>query len=534
MAALAEAITETAPPPGEIYGRSLSTIRLLGGMAVEAATTPESGGILEQGFDDYLDAITEMLATDEALRPYQEIDKVKTHRYADGHVLTAANEPLVDLVRRGWASSRSAASENPQMEPQVERDEGDVIFMEAVDNLQVGESVMAVKLDPKRELAKERHLKKDDPRRTYGTLGYLEGWAYIDMAVRTGQDEVVMMSFSVDLSDEQAWRQVLAEYGVEVPAGESPNRWVRHHIHGRHTSADQAEQSARSLRQAFYRAIGHSSERRSATEYVQSQKELVFKLFKTYYSALSAAVNTKRNNDVLKNLADTMLQKDMKKLRPEVRGLLVRVANSKNFDDLAGREMDSVIRYAVVEVLRKGLPAFLKAGQAGNAQSWASRSPWSNATGPAGAEVTYLNQMLASNMADGVEAERGYGGCPGNTMMSNRVGESEPGAISSTVDQPFYYGFGGGGSRREKWKMGKGKCVISSCPTRPKEVKLGPCGVCMDRCQKLYDKGKDPSKMSVTKQVATVTAKSSFKMTMAEGENTTTSKTSWQSYNANP
>jgi hypothetical protein len=68
---------------------------------------------------------------------------------------------------------------------------------------------------------------------------------------------------------------------------------------------------------------------------------------------------------------------------------------------------------------------------------------------------------------------------------------------------------GGGGGRGvdeygneqfddEESKIGEvsiGKCVVESCPTRPGTVKVGGCGVCLERCQKLFDQGKDPTKM---------------------------------------
>jgi hypothetical protein len=75
---------------------------------------------------------------------------------------------------------------------------------------------------------------------------------------------------------------------------------------------------------------------------------------------------------------------------------------------------------------------------------------------------------------------------------------------------------------KEKWKVKKGKCVVSTCPTRPGEVLVGPCNVCMDRCQKIYDKGGDPTKMgSVTRNITTLLSTARPKPSKPNGSQTT-------------
>lgn len=40
----------------------------------------------------------------------------------------------------------------------------------------------------------------------------------------------------------------------------------------------------------------------------------------------------------------------------------------------------------------------------------------------------------------------------------------------------------------------KAKCRIENCPTRPRAVTVGGCNVCIERCQKMFDRGEDPTK----------------------------------------
>lgn len=45
----------------------------------------------------------------------------------------------------------------------------------------------------------------------------------------------------------------------------------------------------------------------------------------------------------------------------------------------------------------------------------------------------------------------------------------------------------------EEWTWKRGVCRVDSCPTRPGKTQVGPCAVCK-RCQKMFDKGIDPTK----------------------------------------
>ena len=57
----------------------------------------------------------------------------------------------------------------------------------------------------------------------------------------------------------------------------------------------------------------------------------------------------------------------------------------------------------------------------------------------------------------------------------------------------------GSGEDRSKWKWRKGTCRVETCASRPGKTSVGPCDVCK-RCQRVFDKGGDPTKMNwVTK-----------------------------------
>ena len=59
--------------------------------------------------------------------------------------------------------------------------------------------------------------------------------------------------------------------------------------------------------------------------------------------------------------------------------------------------------------------------------------------------------------------------------------------------------------QNEDWTWKRGVCRVDSCPTRPGKTQVGPCAVCK-RCQKMFDKGIDPTKFSMRKSEPAVKA----------------------------
>lgn len=98
------------------------------------------------------------------------------------------------------------------------------------------------------------------------------------------------------------------------------------------------------------------------------------------------------------------------------------------------------------------------------------------------ARLEAQNQQLIAAYADLIIE----GGCPGRSRGGFRGGDLAK---------------EGGENDRADWDISKGTCVVPSCPTRPGKVNVGPCGVCMDRCQRIYDRGGDPTKGLSFKQV---------------------------------
>jgi hypothetical protein len=96
-------------------------------------------------------------------------------------------------------------------------------------------------------------------------------------------------------------------------------------------------------------------------------------------------------------------------------------------------------------------------------------------------------EMQTDRALAGMNIEGGRG-CSGNSSTKFKTEGDNP--LSNTNKKS------GQLSENNVGEIHNGKCIVEKCPTRPGEVKLGGCGVCIGRCQKIYDKGGDPSILS--------------------------------------
>lgn len=84
------------------------------------------------------------------------------------------------------------------------------------------------------------------------------------------------------------------------------------------------------------------------------------------------------------------------------------------------------------------------------------------------------------------------GGCPGEIMADFKTDKDGNPLIGENAASASSY-------EKRIGKRSKGKCQVDGCPTRPREVTVGGCGVCLERCQKLFDNGEDPTKMGFSR-----------------------------------
>lgn len=460
----------------ETYACSQSTLRRLGHVALHVESSSyEALAAKELAFDDFKTALAEMLKTDPELRQFFDIDNQRIHQVVDGQVVSVYGDSMVWLLKNGVESSEQAAETNPELEAQVERDKADVRLAGRVDALEVGQTIWGMSMDPKEQL-------RLYPKTYKGKLGYKDGLAYVQTYSRVDEHTLVAGSYSVDMSKDKELRELLQKRGMPIPETADLNNWLDH-AQQITATAEEAKELALGLRTEHYEQEGSTTKRKSINQFVEDNIDKVRQLFEAYYIPLAKAVYTGENSQTIKSFVDSLLSKNIAELKPDIRRKLIKISNSNKFDNESGRVMDSVLRYAVTEELRKDLiPAHKESD--------------SNLEVRAGVyydrplSVAQMHNLLASNVQSGVQAGRAYGGCPGNIELSEKLADEMLSDVNKSSRQEA---FGGKGDEdcefiSEECPICGAKDVKTKSETIVKDGKKkrqvsGDCG-----CSKIYDK----------------------------------------------
>jgi hypothetical protein len=524
MAALAEVETEKFSIQNEEFAHSQTKLRAIGVAALQGQAELQLLPERAQAWNDFLSGISEMLATDEEFQEVLDIDPEQDFEIVDGQALDLDGKPLVEVFRDGASNSAARAFFDKRFELQAERDQSDVYEQELNDQLEDGESRTSVSMYPIEGI-------QDNPEIYEGYLGYRQYLVYFRRFSRQGNTLTAGAS-SILVKDIETFKKVLAANDINIPDGESSSNWVRHGKIEK-LSPEQAKAHELKMRADYYEKVGMSQQRYSVTEYIEANRQIVESLFDAYYPELGRAIVSRRNNETLRSLTRSMLQKDLSNMDEKSKRAVIKVANSEGFDGELGKAMDAVIRYAVVEVLRDGLVKMItQKAPAKRPNMWPATDIYSSPTIPA-ASLQYTNNLLAGGLETGIKAERSYGGCAGQVKMSKNGGVElgpnlDPLTSNNTSEGKVEWSM----SKGRTGKRRKGLCAIQSCPTRPRTVEVGGCSVCIERCQKLFDRGKDPTKMAstVTRKVTTYTSES-FKPKAEKTSSQTSEKKLSYSYN---
>ncbi|PIZ63278.1 hypothetical protein COY17_00975 [Candidatus Saccharibacteria bacterium CG_4_10_14_0_2_um_filter_52_9] len=432
MAAPAEVI-HTEPIQEERYAHSNSKLRVMGALAVDKEVSLEAIPVVGQAYADYVSGVREMIRSDKEFKNRLDIDDKRDHDIVDGQARDLDGKPMVKVVENGWRSSESKARLRPEFRFQVLRDAGDVHTAKTADALKPGESYVTVSMAPKEGLQEHPEIYKDE-------LGYSEDLMYVQWYAK-GVDKMTAGSCSIEIRDEAALLEVLAEEGIVIPPGESSNTWIMHGMK-RESTAGQTEKRVLNLRQKVYERQAMPTQRHSVSEYVANNSDIMESIFKAYYPGLAKAVNAKHNNETLQGLANALLKTDLTNMEQEARAVLIQVANSSKFNDELGNTMDAVIRYAAVEELRKGLAVFIAGSRQTPATSPGDLLLIERSDAIAAMHPAMLNQRMANNVQSGVQEGRSYGGCAGQIKLSkdSGLGNELSGYMTNGDSQQSAYG----------------------------------------------------------------------------------------------
>jgi hypothetical protein len=229
-------------------------------------------------------------------------------------------------------------------------------------------------------------------------------------------------------------------------------------------STDEAKQWVRQIRQAHNTLLGQS-DRKSVNGFVAHHEEALQERFESHYRPLAKAAYSGQNQPELQGFALSLLRTGAR-LKPELIPSLMKAANDESgtldYDDIGN--IESLITYAIVEELRKGLSQFVEYGL--------SQTVYLQ---PLLATPQAVNRLLANNVYSGVLANRSYGGCPGN---------HNPGADGFDLDALYgvhQEAFGGRGNKsKEELSWHGGSTHDGTCVNCNEKKKVGVKNWCKD------------------------------------------------------
>lgn len=306
---------------------------------------------VEQYFADFVTGTDENITTDKDFGEWLVLGRPKIRKKINGKTVDPTGRPIIDIVETGAAYSAEIAKKDIDFTSQAFRDKGDVAFMEIVDDLRVGEVAHAVSMDPK------EHLKKDPKKWTQ--IGYYEGMAVQHIAYRIDEDTVLMWTNIIKQSDKAAFSKIYKEdYGQDIDENTHSDLWIRH-VHRSNASRVDVDQIGRHTLDRHKKLIGSNINHYSVADFVDENMDLVRGYFDTYALPLAISHATGKNSTTIQNLA-RQIYDNVEGMTPSVMKQLMKVSNSSNFDSDSARVMQAMIRYALVEDLRKKLPEFIQ------------------------------------------------------------------------------------------------------------------------------------------------------------------------------
>ncbi len=456
---------ETHPQIQEQYGRSMSTLRELGLVAVvstidQVKTTPE----YTLGLDDFTTAVEEHMMTDTEFGDLLHANRKREHEIVNAQTVTANGTPLVDVVSAGVEASLQAARKDVRMYSQVERDRNDLQLARAVDQLEVGEMCAALSKDP-------TELIHSDPEFWEGEMGYRKKMSVFQVYWKKTEDTLITHTLIIHNTDVEKMRVLFADYGKSIPADIKDSEWILNQILKNISSEEEFEAFIDQFRNS-YELLSGQAPTVSLTQFMNSgiPKQLLSTYFDKYILPMSSSLSSGKKVSEIHDFVSDMYSIGTESLNPEDTHGLLRILNRSSFDIQDSRFLDEIIRFTAVEGIRKMLPQYLKP----DVVKIEPQTGLYESTGMVHERA--FNQDVASNLRAGRAAERTYGGCS-SAGLSSREQEN---AVYSELDlnnQDVY----GGSDKLPDDKYGSRYfyCPKRGClNVRPKDQLIPKCQKC--------------------------------------------------------
>lgn len=398
----------------EEYMHGTNRLRLLGSVGIAGAFEQERIGIYHEVRTDFISSVEENLTSDREFNEQLKFEPLRTYPIVDGFVVDGTGVRLIDIVAEGLESSRKAAIQDPRMELQAQCDEGHVEVQQVIDSLEVGEMYAVLSLDLKDAIDQDKEFWEDE-------MGYRKGMAVLQVFYKQSADEAVFGTYSIKQSDRDKLRELLRGHGFDFPDDLPDTQWTKYGLRQK-ASYEEATNFGNVIQSEYRQKVGNTKPELSVTQLLEANQQLMQGYFDDYILPLARSRYTGKTEPVLADFARALLSRP-DSLESHERQQLMRIANSNTFRVSDARLMESLIRYSVVEDLRKQLPHYLASTEGTELQIQHQEQVQSQ-------DIIILpnfnfdqmyrsHRSLVENFASGRDAGREYGGCSGGSKRAD-------------------------------------------------------------------------------------------------------------------
>lgn len=398
----------------EEYARSTRALRLLGAAALSGVNVEAATNQLQQ---EYESSIAEMIKSDEEFGNRLEITRPDAFSVVDGTVLAYDEETsIIKLVEDGARKSQDASMIDTRMETQHNRDMADLrnalLVNEMVSDNSKPNTRIVVSLEPIEAMDR-------DGAQYWENLNYTKGLAFIQVYHRQEDGNLATWTLSVDKSDKNTWRKVMANHNVIIPEEEVTDNWLDYALEIDVDDSD-LEKVSRGLREEYYSNIPDSLHRDSINKHLEDNQEFVDQIFEQLYAPLAESLVDGNNTEVFQDFAREA--QNIVTLKPSIRQRLFKISNSQKLELEDVKILEELVRYSVAEELRDGLkpknkeiktPSITPKITEINNLKFGTPNVYRQLT----PIDSMINQMTIS-LRRGADAGRSYGSCGGTSRIA--------------------------------------------------------------------------------------------------------------------
>jgi len=334
-------------PAGEIYGRSLSSIRRCGAFMVgkslaETISSPEAA----QARAEFFTSVEEGFGTDKELGGGLEVRDFDRRPVMNGKVMAKDFKTAIsDMTHAGLICAEKTARGDLRFLPQLTRSRWDHQNALLVDEMVQGKTGYNMRLVASPFPKEAAASSGNEFWRDIGYVPHLDR-GFVQMYLFNGT-ELIAGSLSFDGSNKDVLRQIFAKHGVEIPEDEVTDNWLKYAI-----TANLDEAAAMRLATEIANQAGSGYQKNTNTvDVTREYKPLMDQAFNQSYIHLCESLYRKTQTSGVRGLIN-QLAAQAQSFNPRYRSALYDMQAKQSFNEDDSIVLHELLVYSTIEMMR--------------------------------------------------------------------------------------------------------------------------------------------------------------------------------------